>query len=387
MLAKSHEVTVITDASRRVLIQPHLTSGTIPNLRVVYFRPNLLKRIPLNAWTAQILYSVWQYMLYPFAKKLHRTERFDLAIHVTYGVFRHPSFLGFLGVPFLYGPLGGGEDAPWMLKHGIRGREKTKEVIRALLNSAARINPALWIAFSKATLILVKTRETRDALPRPYRSRAVVHREIGVTVPHDAGPTGRRPGEGLHVLFVGRLLGWKGAHLAIKAIEMAIRQGTQCRLTIVGRGSYLGELVRLINALDAHKSVQVIDHMPQQELFSLYRTAHCFLFPSLHDSSGNVVLEAQAYGLPVVCLDLGGPPTLVTAESAFVIATRGKTESAVVGDLCNALGSLANDEQKRLSMAAAALANARRMTWESCVGEALALLSARSRTAACLPKN
>ena len=48
----------------------------------------------------------------------------------------------------------------------------------------------------------------------------------------------------------------------------------------------------------------------------LYRRHHALLYPSLHDSSGNVVLEALFHGLPVVCLDLGGPAEIVDPRAA-----------------------------------------------------------------------
>ena len=52
-----------------------------------------------------------------------------------------------------------------------------------------------------------------------------------------------------------------------------------------------------------------------RKLFDQYQTHDLFVYPSLHDSSGNVVLEALSFGLPVVCLDLGGPAQIVTADS------------------------------------------------------------------------
>jgi glycosyltransferase involved in cell wall biosynthesis len=91
---------------------------------------------------------------------------------------------------------------------------------------------------------------------------------------------------------------------------------------------------------------------------------HALIFPSLHDSGGSVVLEAQANGLPVICLDLGGPATLVTSETAIVVATGGCDESQVVDGLAHALARLAGDERRRVAMAEAAIVHAGNMSWE-----------------------
>ncbi len=63
--------------------------------------------------------------------------------------------------------------------------------------------------------------------------------------------------------------------------------------------------------------------MPQDELFRLYQTHDLLLFPSLHDSGGFVALEALAHGMPIVCLDLGGPGDLETSDCGIVVEIAG----------------------------------------------------------------
>jgi len=373
-LGKHHEVTVVTDMTRRVLVEADGVQLP-PNVRVVYFRPAWLRAMPLNSATAPLLYTLWQFGLLGFARRLQREQGFDLAIHCTYGVFRHPSFLGYLGIPFVFGPVGGGEDAPLALKRSIHGREKLKELLRSLLNKAALFDPFLWVAYAKATLILTKTEDTRQALPWPFRRRAIVYPEIGIDAPAGIQPTVRQPGEPLRVLFAGRLLGWKGAHLAIRAVAQAVAQGVPVEFTLLGKGPFEPELRKLAAETGVQDSIRWVSQMPQQELFTLYRTMHCFLFPSLHDSSGNVVLEAQANGLPVICLDLGGPATLVTPETAMLVPTRGRGEAGVVVSLAAALVSLAEDDSKRMTMARMALTHVgTTMTWENRVRGVLRLV-------------
>lgn len=372
-LGKHHEVTVVTDVTRRPLVEADGVQLP-PSVHVVYFRPAWLRTMPLNSATAPLLYTLWQFGLLGFARKLQHEHAFDLAIHCTYGVFRHPSFLGYLGIPFVFGPVGGGEDAPLALKRSIRGREKIKELLRSLLNKVALFDPFLWAAYARAALILTKTEDTRQALPWPFRRRAIVYPEIGIDAPVGIDPVLRQPNEPLRVLFAGRLLGWKGAHLAIRAVAQAFAKGAPLEFTLLGKGPFEPELRKLAAELGIEDRIRWVSQMPQRELFALYRTMHCFLFPSLHDSSGNVVLEAQANGLPVVCLDLGGPATLVTPETALVVSTAGRGEVEVVSGLAAALEQLAGDENFRLKMAkSASIRVANSMSWESRVEGALAL--------------
>lgn len=373
-LARNHDVTVVTDVAYRKDIE---SSGRVfpANMSICYFRPSWLRSFPLHSTTTWLLlYAMWQFGLVGFARRLHHDRHFDLAIHITYGVFRHPSFLGLLGIPFIFGPIGGGEDAPMNLKRAIRGKERVKEATRTFLNKIALFDPFLWLALSRSTVILTKTADTRKALPWPFRQRAIVYPEIGVDPIPGASPCRRGSNEPLRVLFAGRLLGWKGAHLAIRALMAARSRGANAELTIVGRGPYGEELRRIAETVGAGEAIEWRNHIPQAELFHLYHTMHCLLFPSLHDSSGNVVLEAQAHGLPVVCLDVGGPATLVNPNSAFVVSTHRASEEEVVGRLADAVHILATDEARRLAMGKAALAHALTMGWASRVNGALDLL-------------
>lgn len=378
-LARDHQVVVITDTSRRSLIEQELVSRPRTGLTFEYYRPWILRRFPLNSVTAQVLYTIWQFSLLPFARSLNRRFKFDLAMHITYGVFRHPSFLGGLGIPFVFGPLGGGEEAPPELKRSIRGREKVREMIRAAMNKAALADPFLWWSLSRSTLILVKTAETKQALPRPFRQRAQIFPEIGVVAPSNPPIPTRKTGERFQLLYAGRLLGWKGAHLAIRTLHRLLAREIPAVLTIVGSGPFERQLKELASDLGCDSNVRWVRHVVQSELFGIYQNAHCFLFPSLHDSSGNVVLEAQAFGLPVICLDLGGPPMLVTTDSSLVVSTRGRGEDQVVEALASAAESLYLDEDARDRMGRSAVAYARTMTWRSRVTGALELLDAVSQ--------
>jgi len=381
-LAKHHDVVVLTDISRAQFIEPVLDGLTNP--RIIYFRPRFLRKVELNSRTAQWLYSLWQYSLLPFARRLHREHNFDLAIHLTYGVFRHPSFLGFLGIPFVFGPVGGGEDAPWRLKKSFPIKDKLAELARSLLNLSAKCNPFLWLALSRANLILVRTTETARALPPPYGRHAVVHQEIGTPARRRQSPLiSRSYGEPLRVVFAGRLLSLKGIHLALRAVARARSEGVNLQFTIIGSGPKEVWLKQLALSLNLHADVlQWIERIPQDQLFEVYENAHCLLFPSLHDSGGNVVLESLAFGLPVICLDLGGPKTLVDENCAIVVETTGRSEEDVVAALALTLANMAANDSQRIAMSRAALKRANDMVWEKRVWEAMSIIEGH-----CFPTN
>ena len=107
--------------------------------------------------------------------------------------------------------------------------------------------------------------------------------------------------------------------------------------------------------------------MHQSELASVYRSHDVFLFPSLHDSSGGVVLDAMSYGLPVVCFDLGGPGVLVTENSGIVVTTALRGRQQLVAALAEAMKILAGEPDTLRAVQLGALARAREFTWAGVV--------------------
>ena len=80
--------------------------------------------------------------------------------------------------------------------------------------------------------------------------------------------------------------------------------------------------------------------MPQDEFFRLYDSHDIFVFPSLHDSEGWVVLEAMCKGMPVVCLDLGGPKDIVTELSGSIVNTSLRTTTQVAAALADQIADI-----------------------------------------------
>ncbi|MEM6806490.1 MAG: glycosyltransferase, partial [Bacteroidota bacterium] len=252
--------------------------------------------------------------------------------HITMGSFRIPSWMGFLGLPFIFGPVGGGEEAAPSLVKNLPLKFRIKELVRSLANKLAVWNPLMFLTFRSSSLIYCKTQETARLIPHIFQHKVRVFMEIGI---HEddlmlVEPIVERNTETLNILFVGRLIYWKGAHLVLKSVASLADQGYKVRLTIVGEGAESSWIKDLARRLGIYEQTDWISSIAQNELFRLYSSYDLMLFPSLHDSSGNVVLESLAHGLPVLCLDLGGPKELVDESCGAVIPTKGRDEEACV---------------------------------------------------------
>jgi glycosyltransferase involved in cell wall biosynthesis len=140
----------------------------------------------------------------------------------------------------------------------------------------------------------------------------------------------------VHLLYVGRISKEKDLDVLAQAYRQLRDEGLPIQLYLVGDGPYLEKLN------EALPEAVFTGYLRGKELATAYASADVFVFPSTTDTFGNVVIEAQASGIPVIVSDTGGPKELIKANVNGVI-----TKSHDVEDLTRAIRDLVNDKGKR----------------------------------------
>jgi glycosyltransferase involved in cell wall biosynthesis len=372
LLAQRHDVVVLTSEEFRPFIETELSLRPRPRLHFVFLEIPLTRHISYAAYPKYIL---WQLAAFPLALRLHRKWRFDVVQHLTMGTFRYPSWLGFLGIPFVFGPVGGGERAPIRLYQGLPLRVRLRERLRTAVMFSGFLDPFFRIALSRADVYVAKTKQSMEVVPASVRRKAVVHLEIGAN-PEEIilKPRERVAGEPLRALMVCRLIGWKGIHFAIDAARQFLSQGVKVEIEVCGAGSLLPWLQGEVQSHGLQEHFRFLGAVSRNEVKEKYRQADLLLFPSLHDSSGNAVIEALGYGLPVICLDLGGPAEIVTEGCGIVLPTCGRSRADVGNALAEEVAALERNESLRQRLALGAIARAHELLWSNQVSAVEALL-------------
>jgi len=318
-------------------------------------------------------YLLWQWRAFPVARALQARERFDIVHHITFGAHRYPSFMGGLGIPFFLGPIGGGEASPPALLRSAPLLPKIFEALRTLANRMVAIDPMVQKTFLRATLIFCKTQETRNGVPPGLRHKCPLVPDVAAesALVASSPPAGS---ETPRFLYAGRLLYWKGVHLALRAFAEVRHQLPEATMIVVGQGPQENWLRQLAQQLGISDAVEWRGWLPRAEVMGLYCGCTAFTFPSLHDSGGTVVWEALSQGVPVICLDLGGPGARMPENCGYKISTERQTEQQVVFALAEAMRNIVSDTHLRQQFAKNALEAARRQTWQAIVTHAYELI-------------
>lgn len=360
-----YEVYVITRANNEPSIIKEMEMNPNQQLHFIYYDlPSWSKFWKRGGRGVHLYYILWQIGAYLFIKKYHKNIKFDLVHHITFGVIRHPSFMGRLDIPFIIGPLGGGERTPYVLRkyHPIRG--KLLDLLRDFLNYLVKFDPLMLYTFGTANKIYVKTPESKKVIPKFYHHKTYTQLEIGTRLPADSnGKIIGRNKKNINFLFVGRFIYWKGGHFILMAFTKALQLLPDIRLTMIGQGPEEKAWKELALSEGIDYAVDWIPWMKHEELRTVYESHDIFLFPSLHDSSGNVVLEAMTYGLPVICLQLGGPGILVDKSCGEVIPIGNSSIDNVVNSLAEAICKISNDIKLYEDLSNGAIKRASNLNW------------------------
>ena len=360
-LGRVRQFGVLTAAQNRAAIEAALRKEPLPDVQFHYVDlPSWLHPLLRHQGGIQFYAYVWQWKAYFVARKLHRQTGFDAFHHLTYDNDWMASIIGaLLPVPYLRGPCGGAHRTPKAFLQYYPLGERLWERIRDIGQRLFRLDPFFMLGQRRAKRILIANREALAAMPPKLRGKGRLFPLNGVPAAAFADSVQTATDKGkFQVLTAGRLVRLKAFHLAIRAfktfLESNAAQGLRddAELTIIGEGPEYALLKRLASALGIAGQVRFEGWMPQEELWSRMRSCDVFIFPSLRDGGGLVVVEAMAAGKPVICIDLGGPGMHVTEQCG--IKVQPLSPKQVIRDLATGLETLYRGEEERLRMGRAA---------------------------------
>ncbi len=263
-----------------------------------------------------------------------------------------------IGVPFVLGPLNGG--VPWP-KEFDSARRKEKEWL-SYVRAAYQLLPGYRSMRRDSAAILIASRDTWRQMPRQYLKNAFYLPENAIDPSRFSLRREHKAVKPIKVIFLGRLVPYKGPDMLIEAVAPLARAGA-VTLDIIGDGPMMPELKELVAKLGVGEAVQLrgwVEHSRVQEWLA---KSDAFAFPSVREFGGAVALEAMAVGCVPIVLDYGGPAELVTPRTGFLVPMGNR--EAIINSFRSVLAELAEHPEQIESRSANALRRAReQFTWE-----------------------
>lgn len=307
-------------------------------------------------------YHRWQQLAFKLAQQLHAQHRFALVHQVNVGTFREPGYTWQLGIPYIWGPVGGSQNFPAAFLRGLPPVEAFKEFMRSATNRLALRKSRVRRA-ARAAAILIGSNSTNQ---RDYTR--VFQRDVGLLLetgldtvrsPNRARFT--QPGP-IRILWSGEFTTRKALPILLEALA-ALPEDTPFELRILGKGPLAGRWQQRAKELGIADRVHFLGHLPLADAIAQLDWAHLFVFTSLRDTSGNVVLEALSYGVPVICFDHQGVGDIVDATSGIKVPVTNPPRA--IADIASAIQALAHNRVELLHLSHGATNRARQFLWSA----------------------
>ena len=349
-LRHDHELWVMTSLWCRPAIERLINSeGGWTRVRFVYVdeqegdRPYSDNRMiaRLQSW---MRYRKWCRYASVAAKRLNQQIKFDLAHHVTYATWRMGSPLAGIGIPWIWGPIGGGEVFPLRMIPVLSPVAAIFELVRAINTWLAKKSPTVRRAAREATLVLPNNPETERlvsglGVPRNRTRRLcqsfLTEERLG-SLKRTQWMTPKECGE-VRLVAGGNLEGRKGVAIALRAIAQLAVEGIPIQYTYLGRGPELAHLKALADRLGIADRVNFVDSLSGDEYVQALQSSHVYLLPSLREGVPVTQMEAMAAGCVPIVADCGGAGPMARSSGAEPIPV--STMDRMTGEIAEAIKS------------------------------------------------
>lgn len=363
-ISEYHDVWVLVGAEFREEIEQELDAHPALKKRMhfSYIRWDR-RKLCEKLWPPMLLHDYrvrWQRAAYIEAERLHRTVSFDLAHQLTYVGFRVPGYLWKLGIPFVWGPIGGLEQTNWRLLPALGLRGMLHFTARNLLNDYDRRFRRLpKSAFHKADGgVIAATGGIQREIQRFYGLRSTVLSEIGRPSLSVSSIRRRNHGDALQLVWSGLLQPGKALNLVLEALSRLPRQNWE--LSVLGDGPCRKTWETLSRRLGLSPRVHWYGKVPRDQALAVMSRGHALIVSSVYDLTSTVVVEALACGMPVVCPDHCGFVDAIDSSCGFRVPA--PNSAVLIDGLANAIADLFSEDRRR-NLASGALDRSARYSW------------------------
>ena len=363
-LSAHHRVWVLAHPKWRTEVEDALAATPNPNLCVIWVTlpPHIDPWDPRQGerWI-RLHYLLWQRAAFREASRLHRRIGFDLVHHVSWNTLSAPPLLWRLPIPFVWGPVGGGQLAPVAFRRYFGRNWRLQAVRNARIRLLPRL-PMLRRAVRNSALLLATNPETARVMDMAGARDVRFLYDNGLSAESlPASPPGRASSPEVTLLWAGRLEARKALPLLLEAMAQTQDLEPPPRLLVAGDGPLRAEWETMAGQLGLGDRVRFLGLVPWRQMPMLYRDADAFVFTSLQDSSGSAVFEAMAFALPVLTLNHQGMAALLPADVGVKVPVT--TPAETVARLADGIRQLARSPDDRRSMGKAAWSCANAQSW------------------------
>ena len=354
LLLRGHEIHFFSKAS---FVDPVPAVGNLPGFRflnVTNAGPDQLRRrvrnVPIAGFLAGCLDAfTYNKLLFSELTRVHAIEKYDLCFWM--GDYARGRTPGLPAVSFVQGAPGTDARSLFRQSSEVKRVAGLATTLKWQALAKIRLSRAGLPPFENTDRFIVGSSQSKRTLHSLYRIpeerisslpypidfklfNLMSHESSADTVEaRSGGANGDSARPSLRICWLGRIVPRKRLDLFLEGSALAIREGIDLRLTIVGGIGFIPGYDKMIEAFPFRERLTWKKAIPRQEVPSLLRAHDVLVQPSDEEDFGSSVAEAQACGLPVIVGLTNGNADYLCSRDIHLKDDRPKTLAAALREM------------------------------------------------------
>lgn len=345
-----------------------LLTNSILNVKFVPVYPNsftlklnYLNRKSIFPYVFYLAYNLWHRQVYKAAKELIANEHFDLIHFLNPIGYREPGHLWKLGLPYIWGPIGGIPNRPKHLFKDLTLKNRTLFTVRNWVNSIQfKFNKRLKNALHETDLLLTATTENQFLIKKEYKIESIYIPENAIveskSIPRIIN---KKEGDICNIAWIGSIDSRKSLNFLIAALGKV--QIGNWHLHIIGEGSLKQAMQDLAETMLINTKITWYGHIQRKEVFEILNSAHLHVITSLGEGNPTTIWEAMDRGIPTISLNHCGMKDVICERCGVKINI--ESVQQVKTDLAFVISNLIQNPTKINNLSAGVLECAKSHTW------------------------
>lgn len=308
-------------------LEEYLRTNSVPNVDFIFVKPdkmamalNWLNTHDILRYTFYLAYNAWHKQVYRIAKRIVDTQNIDLIHYLGPIGYREPGYLWKLNRPYMWGPIAGTGNYPYVLRKCLSMKSFIKYQTKSIINDfQLKHSKRLKRALSACDVLLTATTEAQDKFMRIHNRPSVYLPENGIVAANSLDSIADKfRGGVIELVFIGRIDGLKNLGLLLAALTKIDDIG-KLHLNIVGDGTERAKLEAYARMHGLSERLTWHGQQKREKVFEILDKSHLHVITSLQEGNATVVFEAMAHGVPTLTLDHCGMHDTICDDCGFKI--------------------------------------------------------------------
>lgn len=330
-MSRTHELTVLFGASGLHMgdtaeLENHVAKHPLPNVRFVPVRPNglanLLNSANRRGWfnyTFYFGYRLWHFQAYKLAQELLESQKFDLVHYLGPIGYREPGYLWRLGMPYVWGPIGGAVNVPFQMFPALPATAKAKFAFRTVVNwFQLRFSRRVHRALDSTDVLLTATTENQEIFRRVLGRVSLYLPENGIVGEISLDGTKFDNLDRIHLVWIGCVEARKALVVLVEALTHCA-QRERFLVHVVGDGPLRPKLEARVREAGLSGTFIWHGHVTRGKVQALLSKSHLHVVTSVSEGNPTTIWEAMSCGVPTLSVDHCGMHDTVRPDSGIKV--------------------------------------------------------------------